>query len=82
MGGDIRVESDIGHGSTFTLSIIAPEVETEIEEQQQHDDDYPLPALHILLVEDIELNVVVACSVLENLGNTVDVAMTGKDALD
>lgn len=82
MGGDIRVESDIGHGSTFTLSIIAPEVEAEIEEQQQHEDDYPLPALHILLVEDIELNVVVACSVLENLGNTVDVAMTGKDALE
>ena len=52
------------------------------EEQQQDDDDYPLPALHILLVEDIELNVVVACSVLENLGNTVDVAMTGKDALE
>ncbi|MBQ0351375.1 aerobic respiration two-component sensor histidine kinase ArcB, partial [Providencia rettgeri] len=80
MGGDIQVESEIGQGSTFTLSITAPVVE-EVAEHQDSDDDYPLPALHILLVEDIELNVVVACSVLENLGNTVDVAMNGKDAL-
>lgn len=50
-------------------------------DSQVNDDEYPLPALHILLVEDIELNVVVACSVLEKLGNTVDVAMNGKEAL-
>ncbi|MGO2345059.1 MAG: aerobic respiration two-component sensor histidine kinase ArcB [Providencia sp.] len=81
MGGDILVESQVGQGSTFTLSIIAPVVEEDIVEQLDSDDDYPLPALHILLVEDIELNVVVACSVLEKLGNTVDVAMNGKDAL-
>ncbi len=42
------------------------------------NDDMPLPALHVLLVEDIELNVIVARSVLEKLGNSVDVAMTGK----
>ncbi|SUG45559.1 aerobic respiration control sensor protein ArcB [Salmonella enterica subsp. arizonae] len=42
----------------------------------------PLPALHVLLVEDIELNVIVARSVLEKLGNSVDVAMTGKAALE
>ena len=41
----------------------------------------PLPALHVLLVEDIELNVVVARSVLEKMGNTVDVAMTGEITL-
>ncbi|MBT0647064.1 response regulator, partial [Escherichia coli] len=31
---------------------------------------------------DIELNVIVARSVLEKLGNSVDVAMTGKAALE
>ncbi|EEP90299.1 Aerobic respiration control sensor protein arcB [Yersinia kristensenii ATCC 33638] len=44
-------------------------------------EDIPLPALHILLVEDIELNVIVARSVLEKLGNSVEVAMNGHDAL-
>ena len=42
----------------------------------------PLPALHVLLVEDIELNVIVARSVLEKLGNSVEVAMNGHDALE
>jgi two-component system aerobic respiration control sensor histidine kinase ArcB len=46
------------------------------------EDEMPLPALNVLLVEDIELNVIVARSVLEKLGNSVDVAMTGKAALE
>lgn len=78
MGGDITVESEANKGSCFTLSVNAPVV-TDAQQQAEEDD---LPILHILLVEDIELNVVVACSVLEKLGHTVDVAMTGQEALD
>ncbi|VEH67655.1 sensor histidine kinase-like protein [Rodentibacter pneumotropicus] len=37
--------------------------------------------LSVLLVEDIELNVLVAKSVLEKLGHHVDVALNGKDAI-
>ncbi|MFJ5479033.1 aerobic respiration two-component sensor histidine kinase ArcB [Pectobacterium carotovorum] len=79
MGGDIQVSSTQGKGSCFTLTVIAPSVD---EVGNDLDDDLPLPALHVLLVEDIELNVVVARSVLEKLGNSVDVAMTGQEALD
>ncbi|MGJ7064676.1 aerobic respiration two-component sensor histidine kinase ArcB [Morganella morganii] len=78
MGGDIVVTSEPGKGSCFTLSVCAPAQDTPEEEE---DDGLLLPALNILLVEDIELNVVVARSVLEKLGNTVDVAMNGRDAL-
>ncbi|MBA0205404.1 aerobic respiration two-component sensor histidine kinase ArcB [Pectobacterium aroidearum] len=81
MGGDIQVSSTQGKGSCFTLTVIAPSVD-ETGSGLDDDDDLPLPALHVLLVEDIELNVVVARSVLEKLGNSVDVAMTGQDALD
>ena len=62
---------------TVHAQAVADEVEDTLAE-----DDMPLPALNVLLVEDIELNVIVARSVLEKLGNSVDVAMTGKAALE
>ena len=80
MGGDITVRSEQGHGSCFTLTIRAPAVQ-EAASAAPEEEELPLPALHILLVEDIELNVIVARSVLEKLGNSVEVAMNGHDAL-
>ena len=81
MGGDISVSSVPGQGSVFTLTVRAPAVAEEVDDVFE-EDDLPLPALNVLLVEDIELNVIVARSVLEKLGNSVDVAMTGKAALE
>lgn len=79
--GDICVSSLPGKGATFTLTVHAPAVAEEVEDTLA-EDEMPLPALNVLLVEDIELNVIVARSVLEKLGNSVDVAMTGKAALE
>lgn len=78
MGGDIFVRSEVGKGTLFTVYINAPIAVTVVE----HGEALPSPSLHILLVEDIELNVIVARSVLEKLGHTVDVAMTGAAALE
>ncbi|MDQ1212557.1 CheY-like chemotaxis protein/HPt (histidine-containing phosphotransfer) domain-containing protein [Pantoea anthophila] len=80
MGGDIRVQSAPGQGSCFTVEIKAPRIAEEVTDENV-DDSLPLPALHVLLVEDIELNVIVARSVLEKLGCSVEVAMTGSEAL-
>lgn len=80
MGGDITVSSAPGKGSCFVVEINAPRVADEVEDTGL-DDSLPLPALHVLLVEDIELNVIVARSVLEKLGCSVEVAMNGHDAL-
>ncbi|MEN4912635.1 aerobic respiration two-component sensor histidine kinase ArcB [Erwinia amylovora] len=81
MGGDISVSGAPGKGSCFTLIVNAPRV-AEVAQNDGAEEELPLPALHVLLVEDIELNVVVARSVLEKLGNSVEVAMSGQAALD
>ncbi|WP_369789088.1 aerobic respiration two-component sensor histidine kinase ArcB [Rouxiella sp. WC2420] len=81
MGGDILVNSRPGKGSCFTLTVCAPSLDLP-EKEIDEDDILPLPALNILLVEDIELNVIVARSVLEKLGSSVEVAMTGQAALE
>lgn len=75
MKGDLRVKSQVGQGSTFHLSIQAKEAHPINNTLNQ-----PMN-LSVLLVEDIELNVIVAKSVLEKLGHHVDVAMNGKDAI-
>lgn len=78
MGGDIFVKSDVGKGTLFTVFINAPVAVKEIPQKEE----LPSASLKVLLVEDIELNVIVARSVLEKLGHTVDVAMTGTAALE
>ena len=77
----LRLPANRAKVQPFTLTIHAPSVAEEVDDAFD-EDDMPLPALNVLLVEDIELNVIVARSVLEKLGNSVDVAMTGKAALE
>ncbi|MEW5691651.1 ATP-binding protein, partial [Comamonas kerstersii] len=78
MGGDISVNSEEGFGSTFTVTIRVPllaEAPIEIEPQE------PQTELNIFMVEDIELNITVARSLLESMGHKVTVAMTGEEAI-
>ncbi|OQQ01529.1 aerobic respiration two-component sensor histidine kinase ArcB [Vibrio campbellii] len=78
MDGDITVASEEGFGSTFTVSIHVPIVDlAEPVVDAKRDNVH----LNIFMVEDIELNVTVAKSLLESLGHTVTVAMTGQEAL-
>ncbi|MEI8671756.1 aerobic respiration two-component sensor histidine kinase ArcB [Vibrio sp. SA48] len=78
MDGDISVSSEEGFGSTFTVSIRVP-LSQDVHFQPLIS--VPQRSLNIFMVEDIELNVTVARSLLESLGHTVSVAMTGEEAL-
>ncbi|MBV7387082.1 aerobic respiration two-component sensor histidine kinase ArcB [Pasteurellaceae bacterium TAE3-ERU1] len=77
MHGDLTVQSTLGEGTTFTLDILAPTLLPEAEAALPPN----IEALHILLVEDIEVNIIVAKSILEKMGYRVDVAMNGAEAL-
>ncbi|WP_375751306.1 aerobic respiration two-component sensor histidine kinase ArcB [Vibrio sp. HN007] len=80
MDGDITVSSEEGFGSVFTVSFRVPVA--EIQEEKVEERSESGQALNIFMVEDIELNVTVAKSLLETLGHTVTVAMNGEEALD
>lgn len=76
MGGDLTVESELNQGSTFTLTIQANEV------AGQKQMAISKHALKVLLVEDIEVNIVVAKAMLAKFDCDVDVAMSGAEAFE
>lgn len=78
MGGDIGVESELGQGTCFWVELDLPlltEPPLEIEESGD------VPPLHILLVEDVELNITVATALLHKFGHETVAARTGAEAL-
>ena len=77
MDGHITVTSEVGKGTRFIV-----EIPLEISHQERVREELEVSGLNILLVEDIELNVMVAKALLEKLGMHVDVAMTGAEAID
>ncbi|CAG9000071.1 MAG: Aerobic respiration control sensor protein ArcB [Candidatus Celerinatantimonas neptuna] len=76
LGGELSVTSQQGVGTCFILSL--PVRITGSDEECEEDE---LPPLHLLLVEDVELNIQVAKTLLEKQGHEVKVAKTGQQAL-
>lgn len=81
MDGVIQVDSELGHGSCFTIEMDVTVIDDHAIDS--HVVQAPaIPTLRILLVEDIALNVTVATAMLNKLGHHVDAAMTGTEALE
>ncbi|QFI55546.1 aerobic respiration two-component sensor histidine kinase ArcB [Aeromonas simiae] len=77
MGGTLTVDSDLGEGACFTV-----ELEVELAEAPSgREAELVVSPLDILLVEDVELNVTVACALLAKFGHRVEVARNGAEAL-
>lgn len=80
MGGTIDVESVLGKGSTFTITIDHKLGNEEKEKVKQEDlvvSKHSLEGKHVLLVEDNELNAEFAKIILEDCGLHVDLARDG-----
>jgi signal transduction histidine kinase/CheY-like chemotaxis protein len=85
MGGKIEIRSDCGKGSDFYFSVSLPYAkQTEQKPTCVGSDCYlGMFAGHtVLLVEDNDINMEIACYILEQAGFTIEQAENGKIAVE
>ena len=83
MGGTITFESKEGEGTTFVIRIpFKIDQDADKHERQKDVSGKSIKGLHILLVEDNELNMEIAEFVLQNEDAAVTKAWNGQEAVE
>lgn len=94
MGGNIKVESNYGKGSSFTIElpqkIVSSEpvgdfkarFEKDIKEAKSTEEAFTAPDAHILVVDDTRVNLTVARGLLKNTEIQIDTAGSGSESIE
>ena len=85
MNGSIEVESSPGEGTTFTFRLpfrLAKEEANDAKADTASETGKELEGIHVLLVEDNEINMEIAEFLLRKEGAQVIRAWNGKEALE
>lgn len=87
MGGTITVNSQFGRGSTFIYTTnLLPAIHRDPAASSLGSDQRgageQVGPLRVLIADDNEINQVVACKFLQKLGCQVEVARTGREAVE
>lgn len=84
LGGEIKLKSEVGKGSTFTFKLnfrISTEP-LEIKEETKPYNDRQLKHKSILLIEDNKINQMITRKMLENKAITCEIIDNGEDAVE
>ncbi len=93
MEGDIKVSSVYGEGSTFTVTVkqgISDATEIgdlnihniQVLKREKYESNFKAPEARILIVDDNEMNLEVEKKLLADTQMTVDLAKSGREALE
>ncbi len=84
MGGDVFVHSEVGAGACFTVLLPLPKAAEPLSAAETAPAPAPrrFDGMPVLLVDDHPVNRLVGKKMLERLGCAVDLASTGREALE
>lgn len=81
MGGKLEISSKLGYGAKFIFTLNFP-IGDPAKIKSQTDNTFDLKGLKILLVEDNEMNVMVATNILKKWNVEIDLAENGLIAVE